>query len=433
MSRLNCQFGRLSRPVLAFSLVICGGTLLCGVIFGQGPLTPPGAPTPTMKSLDQVRSTGIAINATNTPPDASTLFVISSPGSYYLTGNLTGAATKSGIAVAADNVSIDLNGFTMTGNSGITAIIVTSARKNITISNGTMTNWGSNAINAQNATNALITDMQASGNAGDAFVVGANSILRNVIAASNGAAGISVVGNNNRIERNNAISNTAYGIHVTGTKNLIVENNANGNTPDYSIAAGNNSGQIVPSPGANFVVPAWANFAGGCSAGFTACSNVCVNTTNDSNNCGGCGTVCGAGQVCAGSACVPSCQAGLTNCSGVCTNLQTSNQNCGGCGTPCAAGNVCSSGSCVLSCQTGLTNCGGVCTNTQSSDANCGGCGTVCAAGKVCSAGSCVLSCQSGLTNCSGVCRDLTSDEQHCGSCATICSASQHCINSVCQ
>src|SRR4051794_19502095 len=102
MSNLTRRFVRLPRRVAAFSLLVCGGALLCGVLFAQGPLTPPGAPTPTMKSLDQVRSTGIAINATNTPPDASNLFVIANPGSYYLTGNLTGAATKSGISVNAD-------------------------------------------------------------------------------------------------------------------------------------------------------------------------------------------------------------------------------------------------------------------------------------------------------------------------------------------
>ena len=37
----------------------------------QGSLTPPGAPAPTMKSLEQIASTGIAVNATNTPGGVS--------------------------------------------------------------------------------------------------------------------------------------------------------------------------------------------------------------------------------------------------------------------------------------------------------------------------------------------------------------------------
>src|SRR6478735_5297203 len=78
--------------------------------FGQGALTPPGAPAPTMKSLDQVEARTI-VNSTNTPGDASNTFIISAPGSYYLTGNLTGVSGKSGIQINADDVSLDLNGF----------------------------------------------------------------------------------------------------------------------------------------------------------------------------------------------------------------------------------------------------------------------------------------------------------------------------------
>jgi NAD(P)-dependent dehydrogenase (short-subunit alcohol dehydrogenase family) len=41
-----------------------------------------------MKSLDQVASTGVALNTTNTPGDASNHFIINQAGSYFLTGNL---------------------------------------------------------------------------------------------------------------------------------------------------------------------------------------------------------------------------------------------------------------------------------------------------------------------------------------------------------
>src|SRR5438094_2967891 len=48
-------------------------------LFAQGSLTPPGAPAPTMKSLDQIE----ARTAISSAP-----FTINQPGSYYLTKNL---------------------------------------------------------------------------------------------------------------------------------------------------------------------------------------------------------------------------------------------------------------------------------------------------------------------------------------------------------
>src|SRR5450432_439228 len=91
--------------------------LLVPAAFPQGSLTPPGAPAPTMKSLDQIASTGIAINATNTPGDANNHFIINQPGSYYLTGNLS-VSEPTGIAVEAADVTIDLNGFEIARSTG---------------------------------------------------------------------------------------------------------------------------------------------------------------------------------------------------------------------------------------------------------------------------------------------------------------------------
>ena len=65
-------------PILA--LVAASGVV--GSTFGQGTLTPPGAPLPTMKTLDQ-------IEARTAIPGGSAPYTISAPGSYYLTGNLT--------------------------------------------------------------------------------------------------------------------------------------------------------------------------------------------------------------------------------------------------------------------------------------------------------------------------------------------------------
>src|ERR1041384_2481496 len=98
--------------------------------FGQGQLTPPGAPAPLFKTLPQVEPR---------TPISSLPITINVPGSYYLTTNFT-LAGGNAIIIVTNGVALDLNGFTISstapsGNFG-TAILFNSGLSDLSVGNG---------------------------------------------------------------------------------------------------------------------------------------------------------------------------------------------------------------------------------------------------------------------------------------------------------
>ena len=137
--------GGPSLPLLACAVVLLAvGSFLIlpPSAFGQGALTPPGPPAPTMKTLAQIEPR---------TPISSLPYTISQPGSYYLTTNLTGASGSTGIVVAADSVVIDLNGFTLAGSGGFSGVGISGGGAGLTVRNGTVRNWGGGGIDVSAA------------------------------------------------------------------------------------------------------------------------------------------------------------------------------------------------------------------------------------------------------------------------------------------
>lgn len=143
----------------------------------QGSLTPPaGPPVASMKTLDQVEAR-TPVNLTTCPGNATAVHVISTPGSYYLTGNVTTETLATGITISASNVTLDLNGFTLirlTGAGG-TAISV-GGFKGIHIRNGsiaggttqtggvfTTAGWSAGLLSAPSSGNIHVSDLTVRG------------------------------------------------------------------------------------------------------------------------------------------------------------------------------------------------------------------------------------------------------------------------------
>ena len=129
----------MKTPILLTALTLL--TLSSATVQAQGPLANPGPPGPTMKSLDQIEAR-TAIPKSPVVPGAGPHFVISQPGSYYLTGNIE-VTSGNGINITASNVTLDLNGFSLISKTaspaGGSAISITGGMAGIEIKNGHIT------------------------------------------------------------------------------------------------------------------------------------------------------------------------------------------------------------------------------------------------------------------------------------------------------
>lgn len=162
-----------------------------------GPLNPPaGAVGASMKTLGEVEPR-TAINAANTPGDSDSVFKITQPGSYYLTGNLTGVSGKCGIEITVSNVTIDFAGFTLTGVAGSLDGVRTSGVPchNTVLRNGTIVDFAQDGVDltfAGAGTGGSIENVHARGNGQNGISCGISFTVSRCTATSNGGNGIMV-------------------------------------------------------------------------------------------------------------------------------------------------------------------------------------------------------------------------------------------------
>ena len=197
--------------VVGFTMLLAMASLVAG------PLTPPAGPvTSTNKTLQEVEPR-TAINLTNTPGDADSLFKITQPGSYYLTGNITGLAGRHGIEIAASSVTLDLMGFDLVGSAEVAALDGVSATvlnlTNITIRNGSVRGWGGDGVDVGNSSNNLLDGLRASANNGNGIAIGTGSTISGCLAYNNTAIGIWAVAGST-VMGCTAYSNNGNGIVV---------------------------------------------------------------------------------------------------------------------------------------------------------------------------------------------------------------------------
>ncbi len=157
----------------------------------QGDLTPPGPPDKTFKTLQQIEPR---------MPISGLPYLITNAGSYYVTANLTGVAGANGITIAANDVSLDLNGFAIIGvSNSLDGIRIgptgSDAYTNIAIFNGTVRNWDQYGVNAFTfyAYNSRFERLQVSNNKSTGLACGNGAVVSHCVALTNGGYGLNGV------------------------------------------------------------------------------------------------------------------------------------------------------------------------------------------------------------------------------------------------
>lgn len=181
---------------------------LPALAFAQGQLTPPadaflgGAPKASMRSLDQLEPR-LPLGQIGT----NGLLTITQPGSYVLMGNVAVTAGD-GITIAADDVTLDLNGFTLSSSispaSG-TAVRILGEHQNIVVRNGhirgslkvdlsdaSMSGSGfQNGVYCyQAALNCLVTDLTVNGVSSHGIYLDGGSTIDRCVVSNCGGKGI---------------------------------------------------------------------------------------------------------------------------------------------------------------------------------------------------------------------------------------------------
>lgn len=252
----------LSSKIHRTLTAICA--MCCAASAVAGDLNPPPGP---------IQSTNRhIINQQTTPPP----YTITEPGSYVLTSNLTGVAGEHGIIVAASDVAIDLNGFTVRGvegsRNGITspdADDTSSFFRNLTVRNGAVVGWDGDGVTNRNLNlstfastvirgaryenldvrdcgadgitivgtgpigqnSATVIDCNANNNDGYGYIVAVPGVISNCIASGNGVSGY-IIGVRTLISESAAIRNSNVGIEAADNCTIIncnvVGNNGGG-------------------------------------------------------------------------------------------------------------------------------------------------------------------------------------------------------------
>jgi hypothetical protein len=154
-----------------------------------------------MKTLTEVEP---RVAVQTLPGDATALFLISQPGSYYLTGNINGVSGKAAIAINADNVTLDLGGHALLGVGGATrGVELRGTHSQIVVRHGSLRGFDSGVVTST----GTVSNVRVEGvsviniaNGDGIAIVGEGTRVRDCELTSIGGSGILVSTNSGLVD-----------------------------------------------------------------------------------------------------------------------------------------------------------------------------------------------------------------------------------------
>lgn len=246
---------------------VAGGFLICGLALPTGAVD-------GVVEINQVLAIAGGVTAGDLPGFP---VEINDSGSYMLTGNLTtvvveGAVATTAVQVSANNVTIDLNGFVISGPTTCACGVppTTTTCLSVGIGNGIAVDSddvnglvifngqvvGMPNVGVKAGPNARIFDLSVISNANTGVRTGGNSLFERVVSSCNGSFGIFLSGNGTL--RAAVVSNNAESGILGGFGTVVMKSSARAN---------GSSGILVASGGAIYDSTASDNGSAGMAAG----------------------------------------------------------------------------------------------------------------------------------------------------------------------
>lgn len=240
------------------------GCLFAALAWAESPFDPPGPP-----GSEAARMPPINEIEPRTPVE-SLPYYITNAGVYYLTQKLEATGGIFGIVIQSGNVTLDLSGFSLIGDTNlIDGIYVDGMQENVVIRNGIVQDWLGVGVSAFGATYSRLENLKVIHNDSTGIQIGPFSTIVNCQSISNGYAGIDT-GDNCRLVDCQAQGNLGKGLYAA--VNSLVQ----GCTVD-----GNGEHGIILSSGVTIVHCAVSrNYMNGITGGDNCTIRDCVMTAN---------------------------------------------------------------------------------------------------------------------------------------------------------